>query len=137
MGKCPLEPLVKKKYHIRGGYGIEFLERLPMYCTIATSYFPETINACDPYQHIFEMDYEDFIIDLFSELPTTCCFQRASTSLICHERTPKKPIERVTTRLEDIPGIQHPFLVEALVKRGIVRKENQTRKEYYWRKELD
>jgi predicted transcriptional regulator len=133
----PLEPLVKKKYHIWSGDGIEFLERLPKYCTISTSYFPLTMNAYDPFLYVFETDYEDFIIDLFSQLPTTCWFQRVSNTLICHVWTLREPVKKVTAHLENIPGIQIPLLVETLVNKGIVKKENRARKEYYWRKELD
>jgi predicted transcriptional regulator len=131
-----LEPLVKKKYHIWSGDGIEFLERLPEYCTISTSYFPLTMNAYDPYIYIFETDYEDFIIDLFSELPTTCWFQRVSDTLICHMWTLREPMKETTTHLEEIPELQIPLLVEALMKKGVIKKENQARRRYYWRKEI-
>ncbi|MGC1122955.1 MAG: hypothetical protein WBA22_17885, partial [Candidatus Methanofastidiosia archaeon] len=86
---------------------------------------------------IFETDYEDFIIDLFSQLPTTCWFRRVSNTLICHVWTLREPVKKVTAHLENIPGIQIPLLVETLVNKGIVKKENRARKEYYWRKELD
>jgi hypothetical protein len=133
----PLEPLVKNKYHIWSGDGIEFLEKLPRYCTISTSYFPLTINAYDPFLYVFETGYEDFVIDLFSQLPTTCWFQRVSNALICHLWTFREPVKKVTAQLENIPGIQIPLLVEALLKKGIVKKENHAIKEYYWRKEIN
>jgi predicted transcriptional regulator len=132
----PLEPLVKKKYHIWSGDGIEFLERLPEYCTISISYFPLTMNAYDPYLYVFETDYEDFVIDLFSQLPVTCWFQRVSNTLICHIWTLREPMKETTSHLEEIPELQIPLLVEALMKKGVIKKENQARRRFYWRKEI-
>jgi predicted transcriptional regulator len=132
----PLQPLWEKN-GIYMGKIKDFLESLPKYCAISTSYFPLTMNAYNSFLYTFETDYEDFIIDLFSQLPTTCWFQRVSNTLICHVWTLREPVKKVTAHLENIPGIQIPLLVETLVNKGIVKKENRARKEYYWRKELD
>ncbi|MGC1119714.1 MAG: winged helix-turn-helix domain-containing protein [Candidatus Methanofastidiosia archaeon] len=59
----------------------KFLEKLSRYCTVTTSYFPEGISAYDPYLFCFRTEYEDFIIDLFSEIPTSSLFFKVSDRL--------------------------------------------------------
>ena len=132
----PLQPL-SEKTGIYMGRIKDFLENLPKYCTITTSYFPLTINAYDSYLYTFETDYEDFIIDLFSELPTTCWFQRVSTTLIVYAWTIRKPTKQANIKMEDVPELQVPLLMEALMKKRIVKKENYACRRFYWRKEPD
>jgi predicted transcriptional regulator len=133
----PLEPLVKDKYHIWSGDGIEFLEKLPEYCTISTCYFQETIDNYDPFIYVFETDYEDFIIDLFSELPTTCWFQRVSDALIVHLWTIRGKMRKIDIRKKNVPEFQVSLLIQELLKKGIIRKENHALFKYYGRKEVD
>jgi hypothetical protein len=54
-----------------------------------------------------------------------------------HMWTLREPMKETTTHLEEIPELQIPLLVEALMKKGVIKKENQARRRYYWRKELD
>lgn len=89
-----LEPLVKEKYHVWSGNAIEWLERPQQYCTIFSCYFSLTVNVYDPYSYVFETDHEDLIIDLFSEPPTRCWFQRVSGTLIAHVWTLRKPMKK-------------------------------------------
>jgi DNA-binding MarR family transcriptional regulator len=131
-----LEPLVKQKYHIWSGDGIEFLEQLSRYCTIFTCYFQEMIDNYDPYLYIFETDYEDFVIDLFSQLPTTCWFQRVSGTLIAHLWTIRGKMRKIDTRNKNFPELQISLLIQELLERGIIRKENHSYREFYWRKEI-
>ncbi|MGC1121186.1 MAG: hypothetical protein WBA22_08830 [Candidatus Methanofastidiosia archaeon] len=114
-----------------------FLERLPQCCTVLTCYFSLTVNAYDPHIYLIETDCEDFIIDLFSQLPTTCWFQKVSNTLVAHIWALRKPTKRVTTHIEDIPELQIPLLVDALVEKGIVKREISAEIEAYWRKEVD
>jgi hypothetical protein len=132
-----LEPLVKQKYHIWSGDGIEFLEQLPRYCTVFTCYFQETIDNYDPYLYVFETDYEDFVIDLFSQLPTTCWFQRVSDTLIAHLWTIRGKMRKIDIRNKNFPELQISLLIQELLERGIIRKEDHARRKFYWRKEAD
>jgi hypothetical protein len=132
----PLQPLSEKTGILMGKIK-DFLENLPRYCTISTSYFPLTMKAYDPYLYIFETDYEDFVIDLFSQLPTTCWFQRVSDALIAYAWTIREPTKNVNTKMEDVSEMQIPLLLEALVKKGVVKKENYAYRRFYWRKEPD
>jgi DNA-binding MarR family transcriptional regulator len=132
-----LEPLVKQKYHIWSGDGIEFLEQLPRYCTVFTCYFQETIDNYDPYIYIFETDYEDFVIDLFSQLPTTCWFQRVSDTLIVHLWTIRGKMRKIDIRNKNVPERQISLLTQELLERGITKKENHAMVKFYGRKEID
>jgi DNA-binding MarR family transcriptional regulator len=132
-----LEPLVKDKYHIWSGDGYEFLGKLPKYCTVFTCYFQETIEAYDPYIYIFETDHEDFIIDLFSELPTTCWFQRVADTLIVHLWTIRGKMRKIDIRNKNVPERQVSLLTQELLERGIIKKENHAVVKFYGRKEID
>jgi DNA-binding Lrp family transcriptional regulator len=132
----PLQPLSEKTGILMGKIK-DFLENLPEYCIISTSYFPLTMNAYDPYLYVFETDYEDFVIDLFSQLHATCWFQKVSNTLIAYTWIIREPIKMVNTRMDDVPEMQIPLLMEALMKKGIVRKENYAYRRFYWRKEPD
>jgi hypothetical protein len=134
--RIPLQPLSEKTGILMGKIK-DFLANLPKYCTISTSYFPLTMNAYDPYLYVFETDYEDFVIDLFSQLHATCWFQKVSNTLIVYTWIIREPTKKVSTRMEDVPEMQIPLLMEALMKKGIVRKENYAYRRFYWRKELD
>jgi hypothetical protein len=132
----PLHPLLKKT-------GIDmqkiksFLEQLPRYCTVFTSYFQDTVDKYDAYLYVFETDYEDFIIDLFSELTTTCWFQRVSNALIVHLWTIRGKMRKVDISKKDVPELQITLLTRELLKRGIIKKENYAYKKFYGRKEVD
>ncbi|MBU6999102.1 MAG: hypothetical protein HXS42_15760 [Theionarchaea archaeon] len=132
----PLQPLSRKT----GIYMEEiksFLAQLPEYCTVFTCYFQETIDSYDPYLYVFETDYEDFIIDLFSELPTTCWFQRVSDTLIAHLWTIRGRMRRIDIRRKNVPELQISLLTQELLKREIIKKENHTIFKFYGRKEID
>jgi hypothetical protein len=95
------------------------------------------MNAYDPYLYVFETDYEDFVIDLFSQLHATCWFQKVSNTVIAYTWIIREPTKMVNTRMDDVPEMQIPLLMEALMKKGIVRKENYAYRRFYWRKEPD
>jgi hypothetical protein len=115
----------------------DFLEQLPKYCTVFTCYFQETIDNYDPYIYIFETDYEDFVIDLFSELPATCWFQRVSDTLIVHLWTIRGKMRKIDIHNKNVPERQISLLIKELLKRGIIKKENHAVVKFYGRKEID
>jgi hypothetical protein len=132
----PLHPLLKKT----GIYMQKiksFLEQLPRYCTILTCYFQETVDNYDPYLYVFKTDYEDFIIDLFSELTTTCWFQRVSNTLIVHLWAIRGRMRKIDIRKKNVPEFQVSLLTRELLKRGIIKKENHALFRFYGRKEPD
>jgi hypothetical protein len=132
----PLRPILRRS-GIRLDEIKNWLERLPLYCTILTCYFRESLYAYGPFLFTFETDYEDFIIDLFSQLPTTCWFQRVSGKLIAHMWTLTQPAKEEDTSIREIPELQIPFMIRDLIKKEILKSEAHAMFRCYWRKEID
>ena len=130
--RTPLQPVVSK-HHLWRGTVYDWLERLPHYCTVLTCYFRDSLSAHDPLLFLFETDYEDFIIDLFSQLPTTCWFQRVSGTLIVHMWILMRPVEQGNARIRDLPELQIPLMIRDLTMRGILKSENHATFKCYWR----
>jgi hypothetical protein len=131
-----LDPIAKKR-RLWKGIVYDWLKRLPRYCTILTCYFQESLSAYVPYLFMFETDYEDFIIDLFSQLPTTCWFQRVSDKLIAHMWTLMIPVKQENTRVRDIPELQISLLIRDLRKKEILKSEAHAMFNCYWRQEVN
>ena len=127
---------IMKKYKIAKEKIIEFLERLPKACTILTSFFPETISAYDPYIFVFETDYEDFIIDLFSELPTSCLFFKVSGKLVLYAYVDREQVKSIDLHVPDISKMHIPLLIRNLIKKGIIKSKERAAVAYHWRKDI-
>lgn len=130
----PFAP-VMRKHTISGGKLYKFLEKLPETCTIATSYYPDSLSAYDPYLYMFETDYEDFIIELFSELPTTASFFKVSDKLFLLAYV-SKPFVRSTNLSPSIGRLSILPLIVELLDRKIVKKKEHAIPEYFWGKTL-
>ncbi len=130
-----LSPIMKK-YQISSEKLYEWFGRLPECCTITTSYFPERYSAYDSYLFMFETNYEDFIIDLFSKLPTSSLFFKVSNKLFLYARVAGRFVRFVDIQDSQIGQLQIPLLVEDLLDRGILKSEQHSIVEYYWRKNL-
>jgi hypothetical protein len=131
-----VEPLAKEKYHIGCGVAYGWLDRLPEFCTIATTYFPETMSAYDPYLFMFETEYEDFIVELFSQLPVSTFFFKVADRLFVHFHV-KKEYFRTTGRTAlEFDKLQIPLLIRKLRERGIITSCSYAIVEYYWEKDL-
>ncbi|MBU7009081.1 MAG: hypothetical protein HXS46_00205, partial [Theionarchaea archaeon] len=113
----------------------KWLERLPECCTIATFYYPETLREYEPYLFLFETDYEDFIIDLFSELPSSSWFFKVSDKLFLYARVPKKYIRGDDPQTEP-SELNIPLLANKLLEKGIIRRRARGPIETYWVKDL-
>lgn len=132
----PLNPLMRK-HHISKSKIDQWLKRLPECCTVFTCYFPEKISAYDPYVFMFETDFEDFIVDLFSELPTTSWFFKVSDRLLLYLWVDRGSMRSVDFRKPDISKLHIPRLLRRLSKEGIINHEAHTRVECYWREDLE
>lgn len=80
-----------------------------------TRYFPEGAKAYDPYLFVFETDYEDFIVDLFSELPTSTFFFKVSDKLLMSGRMIKTSVRKVDL---EMPDISHAICMEPMATYG-------------------
>jgi hypothetical protein len=130
----PFAP-VMDKYKICTYTVYNWLERLPVCCTIATSYFPEKLSEYEPYLFLFETDYEDFIIELFSELPSSSWFFKVSDKLFLYTRISKKFIKKIDLRVAP-NRLNIPLLGNELLERGIIRRKARGPLEAYWVKDV-
>ena len=122
------------KYQIHSNRIYRFLERLPDCCTIATSYYPDTLSAYDPYLFMFETDYEDFIIDLFSELPTSVSFFKVSGKLFVLAYISKPSIRSVDLQVTEKWYL--PLLILELSEKKIIKSKTRAIVDYFWGKNL-
>jgi len=129
----PISPIQKKNL-ISWAKIDAWLKNLSEYCTIVTCYYPEKISNCDPHLFVFETDYEDFLINLFSELPTTSWFFRVSNKLFMLAHV-KKEYSRVVDFQIDITRLQIPELVTKLKKKGIISNGFDAIVQCYWNKD--
>jgi len=113
----------------------KFLEKLPETCTIATSYYPDTLLAYDHYLYMFETDYEDFIIDLFSELPTSSSFFKVDDKLFARTYVHRRYIKDRKLQMA-VKKWYIPLLVIELLERGIIKSKGSALLEYHWKKDL-
>jgi DNA-binding Lrp family transcriptional regulator len=130
----PFAPVMKKNKVSKDKF-LRFLERLPEYCTIATSYFPETLSAYDHYLFMFETDYEDFLIDLFSGFPTTCWFFKVADKLFMRAYIPTKLVRNVNFQVA-VNKWYLPVLMMELLERKIVKRKLHAMAEYFWAKDI-
>lgn len=114
----------------------EWLEQLPHSCTVFTRYFPNGIDSYDPYLFMLETDYEDFIIDLFSELPTSSFFFKVSDKLFSLTRVERKSLRSTALDMSEINQLYIPHMIDALEERGILKSEDHATVECHWKKEL-
>ena len=130
----PLTP-VMRKLKVSKDKIYNFLERLPETCTVFTDYYPESISAYDPYLFMFETDYEDFIIELFSELPTTSSFFKVSDKLFALMHLPQDFVR--TTNYQKTSNLLFvPLIVIDLLKKGIIKKGEYAIVQNSWAKDL-
>ena len=128
----PLTPVMRDQ-NISKDKIYNFLERLPETCTVFTDYYPDSLSAYCPYLFMFKTDYEDFIIELFSELPTTSSFFRVSDKLFAYIHVPGE-----FTRIDDSnpSKLCIPLLALDLKEKGIIRNKDYLVPEYYRKKSL-
>ncbi len=131
----PLTPVMKK--HLISGQKIyAWLKRLPQCCTIFPRFFPLSIAGYDPYLFMFETAYEDFIIDLFSELPTSSLFFKIGNTLFLYGNVDRSSLRKVGIDMSDVSQLHIPLLVDHLLKKGILQNESHAIIAYHWRKDL-
>jgi hypothetical protein len=131
----PSTPIFKE-YSIKGEKISEWFDRLPECCSIITKYYPETRAVYDPYIFVFETDYEDFIIDLFSELPTSSLFFKVSNKLVLYAFLIKKFLRSSELSVPDIRKLYIPLLIRELSKKEIIRSKAHAIVNYHWKKDI-
>jgi len=126
-----------KKHNISGRKVMNWFKKLPEYCTVYLRYFPKGISSYDSYIFVFETDYDDFIIDLFSQLPTSSTFFKVSNKLILYAFVERGSIRDGDIQpISDVSELHIPFLVKNLSRKGIVRNAEHTILSYHWGKRI-
>ncbi len=132
----PLTPL-KREYLITTRKYKDWFKKLPEYCTVYLRYFPKGTSSYDSYIFVFETDYDDFIIDLFSQLPTSSTFFKVSNKLILYAFVERGSIRDGDIQpISDVSELHIPFLVKNLSRKGIVRNVEYTILSYHWGKSI-
>jgi hypothetical protein len=130
----PLDPLIKKGYTKNKIY--KWLKKLPECCSIITKYYPQTRAAYDPYIFFFETDYEDFIIDVFSEIPTSPVFFKVSDKLVLYAYVARDFLRVNNQPISNITRVHIPLLIRRLLREGIIKNEMHALVDYYWTKDI-
>jgi hypothetical protein len=131
----PVNPIAKKKHHMGVYKAYEWLDRLHECFTVLTCYFPNTVSKYDPYLFVFETDYEDFVVELFSQLPATTYFFRVSGRLFMYARVERREVNIALPFMNDITRLQIPLLAMKLLEKGIIKSEEHASVECFWRDE--
>jgi hypothetical protein len=131
----PLDTIAKDN-HISGQRAWDWLKKLPECCSIITKYYPQTRSAYDPYIFVFETDYEDFIIDVFSEIPTSPVFFKVSDKLVLYAYVARDFLRVNNQPISNITRVHIPLLIRRLLREGIIKNEMHALVDYYWTKDI-
>ena len=126
---------VMKKCNINRKVINDWFKKLPLYCTVFTSFFPQTIKEYEPYIYLFETEYEDFVIEVFSELPTTVWFFKVADTLVLYTWLDRGSIGMADYRTPEINTLHTLLMLRDFLKKEIVTKEQHAFVQCYWRKE--
>jgi hypothetical protein len=130
----PVVPIMKKR-RIYNKKIREWLERLHECFTVFTCYFPNKLPMYDSFLFMFETDYEDFVVELFSQLPSTTYFFRVSGKLFMYARIERRYMNATFSSISDVRRLQVPLLILELLEKGIIKSEEHASVECFWRDE--
>ena len=130
----PVSPLLQD-YKIYGKTIYNFFQKLREYCTIFTDYFPDRLPSYDPYLFIVETEYEDFVIDVFSQLPTSASFFKVSEKLFVFINIPEQVI-RGTDLHVTLNKLYIPLLFIDMLKKEIIIDKDDILVDYSMGKSL-
>lgn len=111
-----------------------WLETLDKRCTTYVDYYPDSLLGYDTYFYTFESEYEDFVVELFSEFPATVTFFKTLNTLILFAYVPKafmRDTDPYAARKMCIPSLE----IE-LLNKGIIKNKTRAIVEYSWSKDL-
>ena len=133
--KKPLFPIIGE-YNLYSRDVERWLEKVFKYCDIFTYYYPESASFYESILYMVETDYEDFLIDIFSELPTSSLFFKIEDRLFMHLHIDKRFIRNNDSTISDISGLHVPLIIRDLKKKGIIKSYNRAIFASHWRKDL-
>lgn len=126
---------IMKTHHIGAEKIYEWLGKIPNHCSIVTGYFPEGISAYESLLYMVETAYEDFVIEVFSELPATTVFFKVNDTLFLYVHTPRQ-FMRSYDHQAFLKTIYLPLLMDELVEKGIIESETCATAQFSWGKSI-
>jgi len=90
----------------------------------------------NPVLYMFETDYEDFIIELFSELPTSCFFFKVSDKLFSRMYIDREFLGNLDSDIADVNQLHIPMILRTLTKKGILKRRTRAVISHHCRKDL-
>lgn len=114
----------------------QFFKMIDVSCTVYTRFFPNGIDAYDGYYFLFKSKYVDFLINLFSKLPTSSVFYIVDNNLCMNAYVKKSSVRENGLKSTDISQIELLYLIDNLVERGIIEEERHAIVEYHCSKRL-
>ncbi|MBU7010512.1 MAG: hypothetical protein HXS46_07460 [Theionarchaea archaeon] len=129
---------VMREYKIPTETIDSFMSNLDELCTVFTMYYPKGIENYEPWLYMIDTDYPNFIIDVFSELPTTSWFFKVKNKLFVfiYPKRELLGIIRTSDSLDEIENLHVPFLLHEMKNKGIINHERHGIVDGYWQKEL-
>lgn len=132
----PYSPLIKK--HKIYKYTIDaWFKKVPECCTVFTWYFLGTWLSYHFYIYMIETDYEDFIVELFSQIPATTWFYKVSDTLfldMCIDKGLRRR-EGQRNSFEDV--LTFFKIINELQDREIIKSVNRASIYHTWEKKFD
>ncbi|MBU6998431.1 MAG: hypothetical protein HXS41_04905 [Theionarchaea archaeon] len=126
---------IMKEHEISSHKIDEFFTLLPHSCLVAVRFFPKGMSEYDPYLFLIETEYEDLVIEVFSQLPTSTFFVKVEDYLLVHAY-----VERSSMREDgiiwDVSQMKLHCLLEKMKKKGIVKSERHAIFECHWSKDI-
>lgn len=113
-----------------------FLINIKKVCTVFTQFFPKGMSHYDPYLFMIETDFEDFIIELFSQLPTSPLFFKTKSRLFIIVQLERTSVREQGIDIHDLSRIWIPSLLKKLREKGIIKNEEHAIFKGHWNKKL-
>lgn len=125
-----LAPVMKENL-VSGEKLYKWFDHLNQTCTVFTRFFPERIAAYDPYLFMIDTPYDDFVIDLFSQFPTSTMFFKVGSNLFCYCNVKKTYVKQVAPPVTDIKDLKILFMLKMLSKKRFISDWWHASIEYY------
>jgi len=128
----PLTPLMKD-YKIPLDTINQFLGNVDELFTTTVAYYPGGIESYEPWLFKIETDYEDFIIDLFSELPTTSLHFKVKGNLFSLLFGKRELLRNITVPRK-IEELHIPWMMDKMREKGIITHDEHGLVNCHWKK---
>lgn len=113
-----------------------WFKRLPETCTVLTFYLPKGVMAYDSYLYMVRTECEDFIIDLFSQLPASTLFFKGGNFLFMEVKIEKVYATEPFMCPEGFKAAEIPFILQKLKKKGVIQQVREALVKLHFNKDF-